>query len=70
MKNLVSRVAAFGFAMLPVVAMSAPAGAYDDILAAVDFAEVATAVAAIAALIAVALVARKGARLVLGMIGR
>lgn len=48
----------------------ATTGTYDDITGAVDFAEVATAVVAIAALIAVALVAKKGARMVLGMIGR
>lgn len=57
-------------AALPVVVFATPAGTYDDITAAVDFAEVATAVVAIAALIAVALVARKGARMVMGMIGR
>lgn len=56
-------------AFLPVVALATP-GPYDGITDAVDFAAVATAVGAIAALIAVALVARKGARLVLGMIGR
>jgi len=49
---------------------SATPGTYDGITSAVDFAEVATAVVAIAALIAVALVAKKGARMVLGMIGR
>lgn len=55
----------------PVLAFATPpAGAYDDITGAVDFAAVATAVVAIAALIAVALVAKKGARMVLSMIGR
>jgi len=57
-------------ALVPVLSFATPAGTYDDITAAVDFAEVATAVVAIAALIAVALVARKGARMVMGMIGR
>lgn len=56
-------------ALLPVVA-SASAGPYDGITAAVDFEAVATAVGAIAALIAVALVAKKGVRMVLSMIGR
>jgi len=56
---------------VPVLVSAAPPpGTYDDITAAVDFAEVAAAVVAIAAIIAVALVARKGARMVLGMIGR
>lgn len=55
---------------LPVLSFATPAGTYDDITGAVDFAEVATAVVAIAALIAVALVAKKGARMVLSMIGR
>ncbi|HMN45893.1 MAG TPA: hypothetical protein PKE27_15045 [Povalibacter sp.] len=55
---------------LPVLSFATPAGTYDGITSAVDFEEVATAVVAIAALIAVALVAKKGARMVLGMIGR
>lgn len=55
---------------LPVAAFATPAGTYDEITASVDFAEVATAVVAIAAVIAVALVAKKGAKMVLGMIGR
>lgn len=54
----------------PVLSFATPAGTYDGITGAVDFDEVATAVVAIAALIAVALVAKKGARMVLGMIGR
>lgn len=53
----------------PVLALATPA-TYDGITGAVDFAEVATAVVAIGALIAVALVAKKGARMVLSMIGR
>lgn len=56
--------------LVPALVNATPAGTYDSISAAVDFAEVATAVVAIAALIAVALVAKKGARMVLGMIGR
>jgi len=55
-------------ALLPVAAFAA--GPYDTITDAVDFAAVATAVVAIAALIAVALVAKKAARMILSMIGR
>lgn len=66
-----SRVVAAGLALsVPVLALATPAGTYDAITTAVDFAEVATAVVSIAAIIAVALVAKKGARMVLGMIGR
>jgi len=57
-------------ALLASSGVFAAAGTYDDITGAVDFGEVATAVVAIAALIALALVAKKGARMVLGMIGR
>lgn len=56
-------------AVSPVVAF-ASAGPYDAITDAVDFAAVATAVGVIAGLIAIALVAKKGARMVLSMIGR
>lgn len=63
-------LAVVGAIVLPVVAFAEPGGTYDSITDAVDFAEVATAVVAIAALIAVALVAKKGARMVLSMIGR
>lgn len=56
-------------AVLSVPAFATPS-TYAGITSAVDFEEVATAVVAIAALIAVALVAKKGARMVLGMIGR
>lgn len=55
---------------LPVVAMATPAGPYDAITDAVDFAAVATAVGVIGGLLAIALVAKKGVRMVLGMIGR
>lgn len=61
--------AAVSVALLPVLAF-ASAGPYDAITDAVDFAAVATAVGVIAGLIAVALVAKKGARMVLSMIGR
>jgi hypothetical protein len=66
-----SRIVAAGAAVaLPVLVNATPAGPYDGITDAVDFAAVATAVGAIGALIAVALVARKGVRMVLSMIGR
>lgn len=70
LKKYGTRVVCLGSAaLLPVVA-SASAGPYDAITDAVDFAAVATAVGVIAGLIAVALVAKKGARMVLSMIGR
>lgn len=66
-----SRVLAVGAgATLPLFAFAGSGGTYDGITSAVDFAEVATAVVAIGGLIAVALVARKGVRMVLSMIGR
>lgn len=40
---------------------------YDDIVTAASWADAATAVVAVAAALGIALVARKGARLVLGM---
>ena len=57
-------------ASAPVVSLAGEAGPYDAITDAVDFGAVATAVGVIAGLIAVALVAKKGARMVLSMIGR
>lgn len=65
-----SRLGAVAVGSVLAVPAFATPGTYDGITGAVDFAEVATAVVAIAALIAVALVAKKGARMVLGMIGR
>lgn len=54
----------------PLLAFATPSADYSAITDAVDFETVATAVVAIAAVIALALVAKKGARMVLGMIGR
>jgi hypothetical protein len=69
-KKYGTRVAFVASAGLLPVASFAAAGPYDAITDAVDFARVATAVGVIAGLIAVALVAKKGARMVLSMIGR
>lgn len=43
---------------------------YGSITSAVDWAAVATGIGAVAALLAVVLAAKKGARILLGMIGR
>lgn len=51
-------------------AANAAATDYSSLTAAVDFSSVGTAVLAIAALLATALVVKKGARMVLSMIGR
>lgn len=51
-------------------AANAAATDYSALTAAVDFSSVGTAVLAIAALLATALVVKKGARMVLSMIGR
>lgn len=52
------------------VAHATPAGDYDAITAAVDWADVITGIAAIAALVAAVLVVKRGAKMLLGMIGR
>lgn len=52
------------------VVQAAPAGDYDAITAAVDWADVITGIAAIAALVAAVLVVKRGAKMLLGMIGR
>lgn len=70
LKKYGARVAAVVAVASAPVATFASAGPYDAITDAVDFAAVATAVGVIAGLIAVALVAKKGARMVLSMIGR
>lgn len=67
--NRLKKYSAVAALLVPVGAF-ASAGPYDAITDAVDFAAVATAVGVIAGLIAVALVAKKGARMVLSMIGR
>lgn len=55
----------------PLLALATPTGPdFSGLTDAVDFSTVVTAVLAIGALIAVALVAKKGARMVLSMIGR
>lgn len=58
-----------GGTLLPLLAMATPAGDYDAITAAVDFAAAGIAIAAIAALLAAPKVIMKGARMVLRMIG-
>lgn len=52
------------------VAQATPAGDYDAITAAVDWGDVITGIAAIAALVAAVLVVKRGAKMLLGMIGR
>jgi hypothetical protein len=52
----------------PVAAFATPAGDYDAITGAVDFVAVGTAIGAIAALLAVPMVIRKGSKMVLGFI--
>lgn len=60
--------------VLPVVAFAAPAafatpaGDYDAIVAAVDWADVITGIGAIAALIAAVLIVRKGSRMLLSFL--
>lgn len=46
------------------------AGTYDGITAAVNWADVITAVVAVGALVAAVLVVKRGARMILSMIGR
>lgn len=58
-----------GFSLL-LLSSGAFAGAYDAITAAVSFTDVVTGVVAVAALIAVVIVAKKGAHMLLSMIGR
>ncbi|HTD72156.1 MAG TPA: hypothetical protein VK652_01415 [Steroidobacteraceae bacterium] len=74
MKNFLTRgklllVIAFASAVGGVV-QAAPAGDYDAITAAVDWSDVISGIAAIAALVAAVLVVKKGAKMLLGMIGR
>lgn len=55
---------------LPVASFATPAGDYDAITGAVDFAQVAAGIGAIAALVAVVLVVKRGSGWLLRMIGR
>ncbi len=73
MKNLWAKTTAF-LAALSLSLLTAPAfaggGTYDSITTAVDWSEVSTALVAIGALIAAVLVVKRGARMILSMIGR
>lgn len=70
MKNLTVRNAlvVLLLAAVPAVSLATPTTDYDSIVAAVDWADVITGIAGIAALIAGVLVVRKGVRMLLGMI--
>lgn len=70
LKKYAARVAAVGVAGLVPVAASASSGPYDAITSAVDWSDVTTGIGAIAALVAAVLVVKKGAKMLLGMIGR
>lgn len=72
MKNLLSRTKLLTLgALASLLGSVAHAGtAYDAITAAVDWADVITGIAAIAALVAAVLVVKRGAKMLLGMIGR
>ena len=72
MKHLWAKTTAF-LTALSLSLLTAPAfagGTYDSITTAVDWSEVSTALVAIGALIAAVLVVKRGARMILSMIGR
>lgn len=57
-----------GAVLAPVASFATPAGDYDAIVAAVDWADVITGIGAIAALIAAVLIVRKGSRMLLSFL--
>lgn len=65
-----SRIAVAGTSVAVIPVAFACATAYDDIIAAVDWADVVTGIVAIAALVAAVLVVMRGSRMLLRMIGR
>lgn len=69
MKTYLKRVGLVGVSLFPVAALATP-GTYDAITDAVDWADVITGIGAIAALIAAVLVVKRGAGMLLRMIGR
>lgn len=77
MRNFIQKSRALGALVVATVAglqtqvlMAAPAGTYDDLVAAVDWAEVTAAIVAIGALLAAVFVVSRGTKMVLRMIGR
>lgn len=71
MKNLTRNLVVLLTLAVPGLALAGGGGTdYDAITAAVDWADVITGIAAIAALVAAVLVVKRGAKMLLGMIGR
>lgn len=74
MKNFLTRsnrlLVALTALAVGTVAQAGGGSDYDAITAAVDWTDVITGIAAIAALVAAVLVVKKGAKMLLGMIGR
>lgn len=72
MKNFLTRgklvTVALIASLVGSVAHATPAGDYDAIVAAVDWADVITGIGAIAALIAAVLIVRKGSRMLLSFL--
>lgn len=72
MKNFLNRgkllIAVALASLVGGVAQATPAGDYDAIVAAVDWADVITGIGAIAALIAAVLIVRKGSRMLLSFL--
>lgn len=69
-RNKITRISLAVVAAVSVGAANAAAPDFTSLTSAVDFSTVGTAILAIGALLAVPLVVKKGARFVLGMIGR
>ena len=70
MKNLWAKSTALLATLFFSAFAFAGGGTYDSITTAVDWSEVSTALVAIGALIAAVLVVKRGARMILSMIGR
>lgn len=68
MRNLKKIALALPVLVLSSPLLAAPAGTFDDLVAAVDWSDVGTAIVAIAALVAAVKVIMAGSRMVLRMI--
>lgn len=68
MRTLKKIALALPVALLSTPLLAEPAGTYDDLVAAVDWSDVGTAIVAIAALVAAVKVIMAGSRMVLRMI--
>lgn len=66
--RLIKYVLPVGALVAPVASFAGAAGPYDAIIDAVDFAAVVTAIGAVAALLALPAVAKKGYRILLGFL--